>query len=411
MSNVKIYSNVGFYNHSEIVKPETKRLTLDRTKIKCKQPTMVKLPYWQLDNTIVDKTTGQRTILKKKVAVKTDDDRYEYKPFTYDAIAKSDTFSQLKVLTTKGVLTVKECIDAHKERKALILRTPDADLRYKYILKAADLKNKIDKALDRESRLRVKSAIDAQWTVEKRLNMAEELYKKGSDEPHGKDMKHHEILSKHAKPTKYVACYPYVPDGKVSMSNPLGLDQPASCNYHRFTGNFINYYGEVESYDVLYEGFVFNTNSHLKFDDVIAVNSTVYKTIAKAKKWGYTPNTEEGFYTIDGWESEQKGNVTMHTPIGVRGMCVTREAFEELQAIVNYCEALAEQGVDLSDEKTLLHPNGVDTITITEHEYEKNRDKYDEWRDAAEPRDYQVGLLSGDDEMDEYEKAADILDD
>ena len=414
----------AFWNSKIVYDKNTKEPRLQHAAIPC---------YWMLDNKVYNSETEQYEIYKKKVAVPSEEnpDRYEYKPFTYDDLGDDAYWGNLLVWTDKGMLSVKKCIDAcfkykaniiklYERRAKLLLENPEDSpiikaldkKQLEYKRRSAALKIKIDDVLDRVSRNRIREASKDLWTAERRLAEADKLYKKAEGAKHGKDKTDAEILAQ-KRNDKYVACYPYIPEGFVSSRNPEGLDQPVDCAYMKFTGCYFDYLiGDYVRYEFLNEGFVLNTNATVQFDKLIADSKAVYKVIKKAVQYNLTPNTEEGFYYIEGWDKTDLATTTVYKPLGLRGMCITADAYEELRAAVNWYEARAELDEDMSDKITLVHPNGVDTVTVTTHEYESNREKYDDWKEFFDTIDYQAPLHSDGQELDEYDAdIAALLDD
>ena len=152
------------------------------------------------------------------------------------------------------------------------------------------------------------------------------------------------------------------------------------------------------------DNYIIKSNGDVTFGNLIydARYSQLPSIIAKAKTFGYTPRTEEGFFR------REEGIQLIHIgdgqykeiPKGIRGMCITARAAAELNALVNYLEGSADLGNDLSDTVEIHHEDGIQVKTITQYEYKKHQEEYLDWKEV-ECRDFQVELDYDDNEEEE----------
>lgn len=335
--------------------------------------------FWELDNLITNKETGEKEMLTKKVVDSTGDKAKPWKwtPYVYDDIREHEYYSKLKVHFKTKTLTIAECIDTHKEYHSTALTSKENgnEVNYqKYRTACAKIKTKIDNTLDTASQLRQK---ELTFSPERRIEMVD-----------------NEIPDDDT----IIACYPLQAtayhgdineiDCSVTLQH-IGVDYSTGEDMYRWNP----------------DGVVINSNGDLKFNNLIChpQYSWLYGVIEKAKTFDYTPNLIEGFYNGGGGTQVIKvgDNSYREIPQGVRGMCITYKAAKELQAIVNWCEGNADLGDDYSDTTTIHHNNRVDFKTITKYEYHNHREDYLDWTES-DTRDFQCPIYNAELDVAEY---------
>ena len=343
-----------------------RKIELQNRKVKLTNPVeqSTKL-YWQLDNQVTDKVTGESHTLRKNIVVRTGDpDKpWAWKAYLYDTIAKSPYYGKLYVqLKDNKMITVAKAIEEHKSYAALAAKADSAG-RSKtaatYRRGCARLKQAIDAALDKGS----KSKQDAlNYTAKRRIAM---------------------INRPIVDDDTIIACYPIKEqayNGEITevacgrMLVQIGTDYATGEEMYQWTdGNFIN------------------TNQDVKFDSLLCDPNYawLYAVIEKAKTFGFTPRTEEGVYKSEGFlDVVTSSGATLRVPQGIRGMCITVGAANELNTLVNYFEGNADLGKDFSDTITLHHTDGIRSHTTTEYNYQSNKESYLDWK-QTERRDFQ----------------------
>lgn len=304
-----------------------------------------------------------KNLNKKVVTIK--EFKYEWKSFSYAAIAKSDAYKEVSIKAKDGTLyQLPEALDLHTHWAA---KRPEVAKRIKVL---------IDEALDAASRQRVKDfyhspAIKKYWAeifdkIEyeaaiQRLN--ETLPVEASDE------ERLGFLASFGNPNKVVVWQKHIPQAYN------GEVQDVSINEYK--EDALTYYDNL--------GVV--SNSAQRYDNTLhGADKKTYTVIRLAKVFGITPAWEET--TVD----------------GALVLGLTQHAFKELQQQVNWFTAMADTGTDLSDVITLHHTNGVDTLELTEYEYFKHladvntRDEFIETYQRTERRDFLAPLHEADEE-------------
>lgn len=343
-----------------------KRLAKLNAKIKiARTEEKPKKYYWQLDNVITDKVTGESHVLRKNVVIRTGNPEkpWAWKSYLYDTIGASPYYGKLLV-ECKGnkYLTVAEAIKTHKTYAKAVAdyeakgATTSAET---YRRACARLKIAIDKALDAGSEDKQNALT---FTSKRRV---EAVNKPIVDDD------------------TIIACYPvqsHAYNGEITDIDCgrilvcIGVDITTGEEMYQWT-----------------DGAILNSNTTLEFGNLLCDPnySWLYNVIEKAKVFGYTPRTEEGFYTSEGFlDVISDTGVKLRIPQGVKGMCITVQAARELQALVNTFEGYAELGNDFSDKITLHHEDGIRSHTTTEYNYNKNKELYRDWQ-QTERRDFQ----------------------
>lgn len=335
-------------------------------KSNTKKPDM---KYWELDNVYYDRKVGDYVPYLKNVIEATDDfDKpWKWVGKTYQEISQLDYYKDLTILTKTGKMTLAEAIAYHNKyhKIAIDANTIGDDTTYvKYKGACARLKLKIDNALDTGSN---KLKEDLSFSPERRIKMIEQ--------PLPED-------------DTIVACYPLEDKGYNGLVTSVACGEtliPTGVDFN--TGETMYQWSK--------DDFIINTNGDVEFGQLMYDSKypQLPSIIAKAKTFGYTPQTFEGFYKREpGTQIIRVGEDSyQEIPKGIRGMCITGRAVVELNAIVNFMEGNADLGNDFSDSKTIHHEDGIQTQTITEYEYSKNRDKYLDWKEV-ECRDFQFEL-------------------
>ena len=262
-----------------------------------------------------------RNLEKKVVTIK--ETKYEWKAFSYNAIAKSDAYKEVSIKAKDGtVYQLSEALDLHTQWSSKNLEV------------AKRIKTLIDTALDQASRNRI---TEFYHSPELKLRWAETFdeveytkAREAADKQLPADATTEErlgFLASYNNPNKIVVWQKHIPQA---------------------------YNGEVQDvtyYDNL--GVVSNSAQH--YDNTLhGADKKTYTVIRLAKVFGVTPAWEE--LLLDG-----------ELVLGL-----TQRAFKELQQQVNWFTAMADTGTDLSDVITLHHTNGVDTLELTEYEYFKH---------------------------------------
>ena len=343
-----------------------RKVELQNSKVKLtnpvEQPTKL---YWQLDNQVTDKVTGESHTLRKNIVVRTGDpDRpWAWKAYLYDTIAKSPYYGKLYVqLKDNKMITVAKAVEEHKAyteqavQAELAGRTKTAAT---YKRGCARLKQAIDEALDKGSKAK-QDALN--YTAERRVAI---------------------VNRRIVDDDTIIACYPLKDqayNGEITevtcgrMLVQIGTDLTTGEEMYQWTdSNFINVNRDVEFGNLLCDPDY----------------AWLYAVIEKAKTFGVTPRTEEGVYKSEGFlDKTTESGTKLRIPQGILGMCITVGAANELNALVNFYEGMADLGEDFSDRTTLHHSDGVRSHTTTEYSYQKNKEQYLDWK-QTERRDFQ----------------------
>lgn len=337
------------------------------TKPESKKPAVLK--YWELDNYYFDKWSGSYTQYLKRIIEATGqlDQPWKWVGKTYEEISRLDYYKDLTISCKDRRRTISEAIEVHTvyHRKATVARDSGDDITYnKYKKACAILKEKIDTALDKGSQ-----------QLQTKLSYAPERLVSLINNPIPAD-------------DTIIAVYPLDDKGYN------GVVTQVDCGVTLYQAGVDVHTGEP-LYRWSEDDHIIKTNGDVTFGNLIydAKYHWLPTVIAEAKTFGYTPRTIEGFYhRSEGIQTIYIGDGQYkEIPNGIRGMCITVNAALELQTIVNYCKGEAELGLDLSDKTTIHHEDGIQTQTITEYEYKKNREKYLDWKET-ECRDFQFEL-------------------
>lgn len=369
----KIYYGLEAYKRAHMTAQELaaieKRKQVFMAKLgKNKKPKPVE-GYYPIDNTWTDKFTGERRVSTKYVVTKSKEPNkiWEWYPFSYRQIGHPKSrYSSLPVPTNLGTRTISECLDTLRELE----RRGSWDRHKK-------LKTKVDTLLDIYSKRYKKELEDAYYNAEWKIKQAEEY---SIDLPA-------ELMYQIEYPVMY---YKLADDG-ANYYNGSVKNTVSTYYFEKLPGCSKNYYEE----------HVVATNSTIKLDTAGGATPKLHYNNSAYKKFielGTVFNLQPHF----SWMYKDGDSKTSE-----RIFSVTKAKIDEFIAAVNWYVGQAEQGVDLSDEITLHHPDGVHTITITKYERYKNSEKYEEWYET-ELRDFQYEAKG---EEDEYEAEADILDD
>ena len=369
---VKIYYGLEAYKRAHMTPEEL--ASIEKTK----QAYVAKLgknkkskpveKHYPIDNTWYDKRTGELRVSTKRVIIKSKDPAkiWEWKAFSYKQIGHPNSrYGNLLVQTSLGDRTIGECLAALRELERR------GNWHHHKILKT-----KVDTLLDIFSKRYKKELEDTHYSSEWRIKQAEDY--------------HIELPSELMYQIEYPVMYYKLADG--------------GNNY--YNGDIENTIGTYYSENLpgcshpYYEEHVVATNSTVRLDTAggttpkLYYNSSAYKKfIELGSVFGLEPHFKWVYSDGDDTASE-------------RLFSVSKVKMDEFIAAVNWYLGEAEQGIDLSDEITLHHPDGVQTITITKYERWKNSEKYEEWSET-ELRDFQYESHGSEDE---YEEQADILD-
>lgn len=353
---------------------------------KYKKAKKAKALYWNLEY-----KTGSQEPLQKYVCVVDVDspDHYKWKPYTYSAIAKSDYYGNKTVKMNDAVYTVRECIEEvypkYRDRINEAIEDGNTSRSSDLIKRAAAFKERLDTVLDGIGRRFAHETKQKLYTADKKIAMAE-------------NYQHNPTAN------QVIACYP------VKDSAYHGVITKPTCGRLRVT-EYTDVRGMLLYSKPIDDGeFIINTNSSVKLDTLLCDSAykDLYALIELGNVFGVAPKLIEGFWRLDSYKFIIRDEECIYQrPEGVFGYTITKEAYAEFQATVNYYVGMAESGVDLSDEVTLHHPDGVRTLNTTKYWCYKNPDKAAEYRED-ELRDFQYEQSKA---VDEYEVAADVLDD
>lgn len=369
---VKIYYGLEAYKRAHMTPQELaaieKRKQIFMAKLgKNKKPKPVEKHY-PIDNTWYDRRTGELRVSTKRVIIKSKDPTkiWEWKPFSYKQIGNPKSrYGNLPVHTNLGIKTIGECLDALRELERR------GNWHHHKILKT-----RIDTLLDIFSKRYKKELEDIHYNSEWKIKQAEDYSI--------------ELPSELLYQIEYPVMYYKLADGGANYYNG-DVENVVSTHYsEKLPGCSCPYYEE----------HVVATNSTIKLDTAGGTTPKLYYNNNSYKKFielGTVFDLKPHF----SWVYSDGDDDTSE-----RLFSVSKVKMDEFIAAVNWYIGQAEQGVDLSDEITLHHPDGVHTVTITKYERWKNSEKYEEWSET-ELRDFQYESQG---EEDEYESEGDILD-
>ena len=338
-------------------------------KVRKTTRTTVIKKHYPIDNTWYDKQGRKHTSTKKVLTVVDNPEKpYAYKPYTYKAIAES-LYGDYYVVTTKGLVTIRECLDTLR----IFERKGNWD-------KHASLKKKVDARLDEISRGRAYTLTQALYTPEYKIKRLETFVPNNDGY-----VEYPQTLSKLAINYSIDAL---CADG-IELSPSIS---PVVYYYQKKLGQYNHITGCVEEQP---HTSVSNSTMRVDLHTKRYASSGYRKLLELGDVFGVQPHFKwQDVKTVDGTDS-------------VEVLGVNKSAMDEFEVTVNWYVGQAELGNDFSDPIELHHIDGVHVKQTTRYEYYKHREEWDDWKEV-ECRDFQVEIEG---KLDEYEKQADILDD